>query len=78
MTTVVSKPPKSIFILNLLIYSGVFIFIFLYALYTKIVPKEALFKIFMAPSTLLTACITIVFPIVLYKKTMNIVLNWQT
>lgn len=78
MTTVVSKPPKSIFVLNLFIYSGVFIFIFLYAWYTRVVPREALFKIFMAPSTLLAACITIVFPIVLYKRTMSIVLNWQT
>ena len=78
MTTVVSKPPKSIFILNLLIYSGVFIFIFLYAWHTRVVPREALFKIFMAPSTLLAACITILFPIVLYKRTMNIVLNWET
>lgn len=62
MTTVVSKPPKSIFVLNLFIYSGVFIFIFLYAWYTRVVPREALFKIFMAPSTLLAACITILFP----------------
>lgn len=75
--TTAPKPPKAIFILNLLIYSGVFIFIFLYAWYTKIVPREALFKIFVVPSTLFTACLTIIFPIVLYRKTMNIVINWE-
>ncbi|QSH91063.1 methyl-accepting chemotaxis protein [Treponema medium] len=78
MATVVSKPPKAVFVLNFLIYTGVFIFIFLYAWYTRILPKDALFEILIAPSTLLTACITIIFPIVLYKRSMNIVLNWQT
>ena len=78
MTTVVSKPPKAVFVLNFLIYTGVFIFIFLDAWYTKILPTDALFEILIAPSTLFTACLTIIFPIVLYKKTMNIVINWET
>ena len=75
--TTAPKPPKAIFILNLLIYCGVFSFIFLYAWHTKIVPREVLFKIFITPSTLFTACLTAIFPIVLHRKVMNIVINWE-
>lgn len=73
-----SQPPKSVFILNLFIYCGVFIFIFLYGWYAHIVPHEELIKIMLAPPTLITAIITIFFPYMLYKKTMHAIYNWKT
>lgn len=77
MNDTIPQPPKMLFILNLLIYCGVFIFIFLYAWYAHIVPQEAFFKIAFAPSTLIALVVTIFFPYILYKKSIQAVLSWQ-
>ena len=77
MDNPISQPPKSVFILNLLIYCGVFIFIFLYGWYAHIVSREELFKIVLSPPTLITLIVTIFFPYMLYKKTMRAIYSWQ-
>ena len=46
-------PPKSVFILNFLIFNGLFGFVFLYAWYTKIIPVEELAKFLTAFPTLI-------------------------
>ena len=77
MNNSIPKPPKSLFILNLLIYSGVFIFIFLYAGYTQVVPPRELIRIALAPPTVIALIATIFFPFMLYKKCMHAVRIWQ-
>ncbi|MGP1431455.1 MAG: methyl-accepting chemotaxis protein [Treponema sp.] len=77
MTNAIPQPSKSLFILNSLIYCGVFVFIFLYGWYVHIVPREELIKIVLAPPTLITLLVTICFPYMLYKKTMRTIYTWQ-
>ena len=77
MDNPISQPPKSVFILNLFIYCGVFIFIFLYGWYAHIVSREELFKIVLSPPILITLIVTIFFPYMLYKKTMRAIYSWQ-
>ncbi len=68
MNNNIPRPPKSLFIVNMFIYCGVFIFIFLYAWYVQIVPRQELVKIALAPPTVIAFIVTIIFPLILYKK----------
>lgn len=77
MNNTIPQPPKSLFILNLLIYCGVFVFIFLYGEYTQVVPPHELIRIALAPPTVIALIMTIFFPSMLYKKCMHAVQTWQ-
>ena len=77
MNNNIPRPPKSLFIVNMFIYCGVFIFIFLYAWYVQIVPRQELVKIALAPPTVIAFIVTIIFPLILYKKSMHTILAWQ-
>ena len=77
MNNNIPRPPKSLFIVNMFIYCGVFIFIFLYAWYVQIVPHRELVKIALAPPTVIAFIVTIIFPLILYKKSMHTILAWQ-
>ena len=68
MNNTIPQPPKSLFILNLLIYCGVFVFIFLYGGYTQVVPPHELIRIALAPPTVIALIMTIFFPFMLYKN----------
>jgi methyl-accepting chemotaxis protein len=71
----VSKAPKSLFVLNFLIFNGVFGLTFLYAWFTKIVPDAVLLRMFMNPAALLGLCATLSIPILLYRKCMPCIQN---
>lgn len=67
--------PKRIFITNFLIYNSVFIFSFIYAWYSKIIPFVELMKFFSSLPALLAVVINIAVPIFLYNKFSNAIKN---
>ncbi|EEV21280.1 methyl-accepting chemotaxis protein signaling domain protein [Treponema vincentii ATCC 35580] len=71
----VSKTPKSLFILNFLIFNGLFGLTFLYGWFAKIVPDEELARIFMSPPALFGLCTTLSVPVLLYRKCMPCIKN---
>ena len=71
----VSKTPKSLFILNFLIFNGLFGLTFLYGWFAKIVPDEELARIFMSPPALFGLCATLSVPVLLYRKCMPCIKN---
>ena len=74
----VSKAPKSLFVLNFLIFNGVFGLTFLYAWFTKIVPDAVLLRMFMNPAALLGLCATLSVPVLLYRNCMPVIQNWRS
>ena len=74
----VFKEPKLLFILNFLIFNGVFGLTFLYAWFAKIVPDGVLLRMFMNPAALLGLCATLSVPVLLYRNCMPIIQNWHS
>ena len=71
-------PPKSVFILNFLIFNGLFGFVFLYAWYTKIIPVEELAKFLTAFPTLIALVFNVTIPTVLYRMFINVLKTYKT
>jgi len=71
-------PPKSVFILNFLIFNGLFGFGFLYAWYTKIIPIEELAKFLTAFPTLIALVFNVTIPTVLYRMFINVLKTYKT
>ena len=78
MSSSIPKPPKFLFISSFFIFNGVFGLTFLYAWFAKIVTNDVLLRIFLSPPPLFGLCATISTPIILYKKCMSTLENWQT
>ena len=74
----IPAPPKSVFILNFLIFNGTFAFSFLYALYTMIIPIEELSKFFASLPSLITLILNITTPVFVYKLFTNMLENYQS
>lgn len=72
------KTPKAIFVLNFLIFNGLFGLTFLYGWFTKIVPDNELWLIFISPSALFGLCTTLSVPILLYRNCIPIIKNWNS
>lgn len=72
-----AKMPFSVFITNLLIYNGVFIFVFVYALYSKIIPLEEMRKFFASVPALCSVVVNISLPIILHTKFDSILKNLE-
>lgn len=74
----VSRAPKSLFVLNFLIFNGLFGLTFLYAWFAKIVPDGVLLRIFFTPAALLGLCATLSVPILLYRNCIPIIQKWHS
>lgn len=78
MNNSIPRPPKFLFISSFFIFNGLFGLTFLYAWFAKIVTNDVLLRIFLSPPPLFGLCATIGAPIILYKKCMSTLENWQT
>lgn len=73
----IPAPPKSIFILNFFIFNGTFIFTFLYASYTRIVPIDELAKFSSSLPSLITLVLNLATPLVVYKMFTQMLETYQ-
>ena len=73
----VPAPPKSIFILNFFIFNGTFLFTFLYASYTRIVPIDELAKFSSSLPSLITLVLNLATPLVVYKMFTQMLETYQ-
>ncbi|EFW37319.1 hypothetical protein [Treponema phagedenis] len=71
------EPPKSIFILNFLIFNGMFLAVAIYSLYVKIVPFDAFIKYIQSLPILITVILNIITPTFLHFKYTKIIKNFN-
>ncbi|MGP1588208.1 MAG: methyl-accepting chemotaxis protein [Treponemataceae bacterium] len=78
MNNSIPKPPKTLFLLNFLIFNGLFAFIFLYAWYTKMASKEELLKFLGAAPTIVAVFFNIFIPVIFYRIFIKVLKDFQT
>lgn len=72
------KMPFSIFITNFFIYNGVFIFVLIYAWYSKVILIEDVKKFFTSLPAYFAVIVNVVVPTVMHKKFDSILQNLET
>ncbi|WP_238569993.1 methyl-accepting chemotaxis protein [Treponema phagedenis] len=71
------EPPKSIFILNFLVFNGMFLGVVIYSLYVKIVPFDAFIKYIQSLPILIIIILNIITPTFLHFKYTKIIKNFN-